>query len=461
LVVTIVMFCWPLVVVMLFAQLPPRRAVIWAMLMAWLFLPIAEFKTPGIPIYSKMTATSYGIILGILFFDLNRVFQFRMSWVDLPAVIWCLCPGLSSVVNDLGLYDAQSAVLGQTVTWGVPYFIGRLYFTDSAAVKELALALVLGGLIYVPLCLFEVRMSPQLHIWIYGYHQASFAQEIRYGGFRPTVFMEHGLMVGMWMCMTTLIAGWMWWNGQLPKIFGVSALAQVATLAVTSVLCKSTGAIVLLAVGALVILATTMLNTRVLMLCLICTAPLYIALRCTGTWDGQSLVSLSSQGDRDRAQSLDFRLQNENMLMQKALRQPVFGWAGWGRSRIYDENGKDMSITDGLWIIALGNFGIVGLSALTLSLLLPALLMVFRTPPNSWSHPDMAAPAVCCVVTTLYMIDNIPNAMVNPIFAMVAGAICTLSYTRWRRCPPMVEDRFARLPQQRTLNPQHLSLNFQ
>jgi hypothetical protein len=59
------------------------------------------------------------------------------------------------------------------------------------------------------------------------------------------------------------------------------------------------------------------------------------------------------------------------------------------------------------------------------------------------------------------MIDNIPNAMVNPIFAMVAGAVCTLGYSQWRKRPAVVEDRFARHPQERSQNPQYVSFNFQ
>jgi hypothetical protein len=442
-VVNIVMFSWPLVVLIMFAQRPRRRAVIWSMVIAWLFLPIADLKVPGIPDYSKMSATCYGVVLGILFFDLETIFKFKWRWVDLPVLLWCICPGISSLDNGLGPYDAASVVMYQTITWGIPYLIGRMYFPDAESLKELSLAIVIGGLIYVPLCLFEIRMSPTLHLWVYGYHQKNFAQEIRYGGFRPTVFMNHGLMVGMWMCMTTLIAGWLWWNGRLPKMWGVPAIVQVLLLAGTSVLCKSTGAIVLLAAGTAALLATAYLRTRIALVCLIIAAPLYIVLRCTGEWDGKSLVAASSVQGEDRSQSLDFRLRNENMLMEKALRQPLFGWGGWGRSRVYDENGKDISITDGLWIIALGNCGIFGLTVLTAFLLLPAILMVWRYPPHVWlSNPEFAAPAVCCVVTTLYMIDNIPNGMVNPIFTLIAGALCGMAPLESHEQPVVVEKRF-------------------
>ena len=50
------------------------------------------------------------------------------------------------------------------------------------------------------------------------------------------------------------------------------------------------------------------------------------------------------------------------MLAAKAMRRPVFGWGGWGRSRVHDEWGTDLSITDGLWIIQFGQLGQVQLS---------------------------------------------------------------------------------------------------
>ena len=41
--------------------------------------------------------------------------------------------------------------------------------------------------------------------------------------------------------------------------------------------------------------------------------------------------------DRDRAESFDFRLDNDNLLIGKAMKRPLFGWGGGGRSRIVYE----------------------------------------------------------------------------------------------------------------------------
>ena len=71
--------------------------------------------------------------------------------------------------------------------------------------------LVVAGLIYSLPMLFEVRMSPQLHTWIYGYFPHSFGQQMRDGGFRPVVFIGHGLGVAFFV-MTTVVAAAAFWR---------------------------------------------------------------------------------------------------------------------------------------------------------------------------------------------------------------------------------------------------------
>ena len=209
--VPIAMFGWIPAVLVLFSLLPPRRAVIAAFLGAWLFLPVAAYPVQGLPDYDKMFAACTGVLLGVLLFDSTRVSEFRLHWLDLPMIIWCLVPFISSVTNGLGAYDGASAVLKTLVTWGLPYLIGRLYFRTTDDLRELAIGFFIGGLLYVPFCLYEIKMSPQLHRMVYGYH-VSFANSKRFEGWRPAVFMQDGLMVGMWMVTASLAGIWLWFT---------------------------------------------------------------------------------------------------------------------------------------------------------------------------------------------------------------------------------------------------------
>src|SRR5207249_880690 len=177
--VPLTLFGWIPFVLLLFLLLPPRRAVITAFLIAWLFLPMAGYKLSGLPDYTKMSATVMGVMMAAALFDTDRILAFRPKWIDIPVILFCTSPAISSYTNGLGAYDGASEIVRQTVTWGLPYLIGRIYFSDLEGIRELAIGLFVGGLIYVPLCLVEIRLSPQLHKWTYGFYQHAFVQTIR------------------------------------------------------------------------------------------------------------------------------------------------------------------------------------------------------------------------------------------------------------------------------------------
>ncbi|HEX8521013.1 MAG TPA: hypothetical protein VF669_02070, partial [Tepidisphaeraceae bacterium] len=59
--VPLMLFGWIPAVTYLFMVLPPRRAVIAAFLVAWLFLPMAGYKVTALPDYTKMSATVFGV----------------------------------------------------------------------------------------------------------------------------------------------------------------------------------------------------------------------------------------------------------------------------------------------------------------------------------------------------------------------------------------------------------------
>ena len=94
--VYVALFGWPVLALVLFSLLRPRRAVLATMILGWLFLPVATFKLVGIPEYNKMTAVCLGTLLGILIFDLRRLLAFRFRWADLPMAAWCTSPSASS-----------------------------------------------------------------------------------------------------------------------------------------------------------------------------------------------------------------------------------------------------------------------------------------------------------------------------------------------------------------------------
>lgn len=431
--VPITLIGWIFVAIILFTLLPARRAVLVAYIAAWLFLPQAGIDLPGVPDLNKMNATSLGALMGVLLFDSQRLFRYRVSWVDLPMIVWCLSSIPSSLLNELPrdatspLYDGISGVVKDFLTWGAPYLIGRLYFYDLAVLRELAIAVFLGGLIYAPLCLFEIRMSPHLHYWVYGFHPSSFEMTIRMGGYRPMVFMQHGLMLAMWMACTTIVAVWLWRSRSLPRLFQIPTGLLAGGLFAVTILCRSTGAAALMLLGLAALFATRTLRTNLVVLALVAIAPIYMTVRAQGWWTGRELIELAAHINEERAESLAGRLENEDLIVAKALQKPWFGWGGWGRWRVVDEEtGEDITVSDGMWVIAFGEKGLVGLASVTALVLLPVALLIRRIPARDWATPAAGPAAALAMLLTLYLIDNLFNAMLNPVYLLAAGGLSGL-----------------------------------
>lgn len=428
--VPIVMFLWIPVVLYLFSRFPARKAVIVSFLGAWLFLPQASLTLPSIPDYDKISATCYGILLATFIFDVGRFRTFKFGWVDVPMAIWCFCPFISSMTNDLGPYDGFSTLLDQTMSWGVPYFLGRIYFNTLDGLRQLAMGIFIGGLVYVPLCLIEVRISPQLHRIVYGDFPHSFAQTIRDGGYRPNVFMESGLMLSAFMMAATLIGIWFWQSGVVKQIWNIPISWLVWTLIITFALLKSYGAYSLFIVGVGTLFIAKQFRTALPVFLLIIGMGVYLYVNAgTETYSSDQLIAyLSDIFPPDRIQSYIFRLNNEEILVDHARERFIFGWGGWSRSRVVIDEFGGMTVQDSLWVIALGQFGVVGLVSCFASMLSPVIaLFSTRYPASLWFNRKVAAAAALAVIITLYMVDCILNAMINPIYILACGGIATLA----------------------------------
>ena len=423
--VPITLFGWIPVVLALFALLPPRRAVIVSFLFAWLFLPMAGYSWTGLPDYTKMSATCWGVLLAVAIFDPNRLFRFRFRWFDLPMLVWCLLPLVISPMNGLGIYDGVAWSFRTITAWGFPYFIGRIYFNDSEGVRALAIGILVGGLIYVPFCLYEIRMSPQLHDMLYGFRQNQFGKNVRLGGYRPTVFMQSGLAVGLWMASASLIGVWLWTTKSLRQLWGAPLGWMLPVLLVTTVLCKALTALGLMLMGIGALFAFRWTRVRMVLVALVAVAPLYMVVRATDLWSGDQLVGFAEIAINERrASSLDFRMANEDVLVDRAWGRPLLGWGRFGRNRPPELADEELDVTtDGLWIIVFGQRGLLGLASITLVLLLPAVLLIRRFPPASWYSPALAPAAALVLLPVLYMIDCLFNAMVNPIYMLAVGGL--------------------------------------
>ena len=399
-----------------------------------LFLPEqAGFRLPLIPDYQGMAATCYGIVLAIFVYDRERLTEFRLSWIDIPMLIWCVCSIFTSLSNGLGFYDGLNEAINESVAWGLPYFLGRIYLSNLEGLRELAVCIIKGGLLYVPLCLYEGRMSPQLHNQVYGYypHLSGIAQAYRLGGFRPMVFMEHGLMVGMWMMTVALITFWLWRAQAISTIWQIPLKYWVILVLITFVLCRSLGTYVYFLYALLILFSTKWLRSRCLIFFLVTGIIYYLYTSTTGHFNSEGIISLIKHINPERVQSLEYRFENEILLAEHARERLILGWGEWGRNRVYEENWhgifEDVAITDSLWILTFGINGLVGLISLFASLLLPVIGFCFGGYPlKTWFEPKVAPAAVLAVSLLLFVLDCLLNDMFNPIFPLISGGLSSL-----------------------------------
>ncbi|MEO0586681.1 MAG: hypothetical protein AAF078_03490 [Planctomycetota bacterium] len=420
------LYAWGPTVLVLFLLMPGRRAAITSFLVAWLFLPNNEIEIKLLPDYTKVTATIYCTLLGIVLFDLKGLRTFRFHLIDIPVVAYCMLPAWSSISGGFGAYDGLSNMLNQTTIWGMPYFIGRYYLRKPSDFEDVIWGIIIGACVYMPLCLYEGRMSPSFHRWVYGWNPSSMLQAFRFGGWRPMVFLQHGLMVGIFMWAGAVSCWVMWRSGKFGSRMWISkgGLLSLA-LIFTAIWCRSTGA-TLLGVFALGLFEMAR-SRRMIWPALAASAipPVYVFIRTALNYHGEHLVWLAGFINEDRAASLRTRFESEMLVWRLLGGDWIFGA---GRFKFVGEvvDGHKV-IPDSFWSIALGSYGIVGLSAFMLAMTLPILVPLAEWPKRVLLSPGYAAVLTMILLVVTFLLDMLLNAMYNPIFLMGLGGLAGLT----------------------------------
>ena len=435
--VPIALFIWPMISLCLFALLKPHRAVIANFVAGWLLLPVASIPLAYFPDVSKLSTMAVGALLGVLLFDTRRLVRFRPTVLDAAALVLTTGPLATSVANGLGFYDGLSRALSNFLIWGTPWLMGRLYASAPGVRRDLMLGLLIGSLAYVPICLFEMRFSPQLHRWVYGFTPFPFYTVHRFGGYRPVGFLRHGIEFGMLMMSGSLIALWLAHLKTRQRVLGIPIGWVAAILVTAALLTRALGSWILLAIGVFVLFGTRTTRSGILIALLLLTPITYAGARSLGIFQGDVLVALAENVSKERAASLNTRFYHEGQLTGKALERPVLGWGGWSRNRIHNERGENASLTDGLWIIMLGQSGFVGLGSWLAMMLAAPMLILRRVGARRLLLPASAPVLILMVLLPLQTIDWIFNGFVNPVTLLMAGSLVEASRTGRRgRSPP-------------------------
>jgi tetratricopeptide (TPR) repeat protein len=236
----------------------------------------------------------------------------------------------------------------------------------------------------------------------------------------------------MWMTAVSLTAAWLWRSRALVRLWGIPFGAfYLPILLVTTVLCRSIGALVLLLGGLFVLWTSSWFKTRLVLLALLLVGPVYVGSRLNNLWSGERLVALAkSVFGEERGESLHTRFTAEDLIGAKAMQQPIFGWGGFDRAAVYYNNDDSVPEhrvpTDGLWLIMASSRGLVGLGLLYTAMTMPAFLFLRRFPARLWRDPKVGACAVAAVLLGIYMIDCLLNAFINVIYVTLAGGLVSV-----------------------------------
>lgn len=432
-------FSYPLVVVALFRAYNARMALIWTILLGYLFLPTkTQWNLPVLPAITKDSMPVIAAALCLLVLASRMVSTptapVLPGWIPRHPVIrfliFCLVAGaLLTVLTNrdaltygslrlpgLRLYDGFSAILS-TVMAIMPLLLARKYLASDDSQKLILHSLCIAGVIYSLPIIFELIMSPQLNRMVYGFFPHSWSQHVRGGGYRPLVFLRHGLWLGIFMCVAVLAAVGYARIATSQRKFTYIGIA--AWLLLILMAAKSLGAFAIALVLAPAILFLNPRAQLLLAAVIAGTVLIYPTLRGAGLIPVQYAVSVAENIDPARGRSLQHRLNNEDVLLEKANRRALFGWGGWGRARIYNEAGRDISTTDGMWVIIIGKNGWLGYIGRFGLLCIPILLLAFRRRADDVTLTTSAL----SLVLAGNLIDLIPNAGLTPVTWMIAGAL--------------------------------------
>jgi hypothetical protein len=430
---------WVPLAVVAFTVLAPNRAAMLVMLGGMLFLPEgAFFDAPAVPPLGKHEVASICALVGLLIRSPRRL---RLPRLVRGADLLLLAAAVSGTVTiflnrDWLSYgpvmlpamrprDMLAFGLRNVLDVLLPYLVGRMCIQSMRDARALVGVMLGLGLLYSLLILFELRFSPNLHRWIYGYHaRADFSQTIRWGGYRPTVFMEHGLAVALFATVVALFAAV---QARLRRRqWGLPSWCWTLYFAIIMIFCRSAGAMIL---GAIALAAILWISPRkqlwlaagVAAICLI-----YPCLRLTGFFPKDALINFSRSAiSADRAASLQVRFDNEELLMEHARERPWFGWGAYGRNRLYDAQGNNAVITDGYWIILLSVGGVTVLYGL-FGTMLVSVFSALRLVRKVQERGDQQLLAGLALVTVCYVFDLLPNGMFNRAPLFFAGALTSL-----------------------------------
>ncbi len=451
----LILNAWIAFTIPLYSRLDGRRATLVVMLGGWAFLPNCEYPVevlqsgqesggpthaiafPSAPWFNKATAIGIGCLLGSMLFHRATLLRGRPRWFDLPIILWTLMPAISAAANGLSFADGLFRSLYLSIAWGVPYALGRIWFSDADGLRAFAWGWVIAGLIYLPFALAEFVAGPFWYESFYSGHPYRFVGNDRWIGHRPLVFLENGNQFGMWSATAGVAAVGLWKAKDFHRLgwdrIHLPDWPIPVALIGTCILWQSHGAILLM-LGALLLLFTirwVSIPRRTFI-----AAGAAFAILILGT---AALLLANPTAVRDKARavfhgvgksSFTWRFARVEEYLPQLARQPLLGWGRTDWSQQKPDGTFVDPIALSFWLHAVGMFGVVGFLSAFCTLVFPIAATILRTPrpliaPRSQPYFTLAA-----IVLALNIADLFFNSgLILPIL-LVAGGLSRTDSSR-------------------------------
>ena len=419
----IALILWPFISFMFYKRMPVVNATYWTIIGGYLVLPVRfAIDFPLIPPLGKEQIVAISALVGCKYIKKIRIYFIPKKGMERWLVIILLLTPIVTVLNNreaynlipgLTFHDMFSMLVNNYIKI-LPLILGMQLIKTAEDQFALFKFLIISALFYSVLVLFEIRMSPQLHSWLYGYFPHSFGQQKRFGGFRAVVFLGHGLIVSMYLAIALGAFAILW--KQKFKIKNIPPWLIIIYLFILLLLNKTVSGFIL---GGLLFASIAWLSNnslRRLGLLLISIVIFYPAISMLGYFPHENLINLATDFDPERGSSLAFRFFHENLLLEHAHEKLFFGWGGWSRNLL------EGSVKDGYWIGVFGVQGLVGFVAL-FSLPVLAIKRASKASELLKSKDESRMLLGHALIVAVIMVDQIPNSSFGAWVIFIIGGL--------------------------------------
>ena len=406
----------------------------------FLFLPPVSLPLiDGAPPLDRDGVVALSALLALLIASPASLVRYRFHPLDLLPLIGAFIWSATNLLNGIGAAQAMLDFWWYVMFAGIPYYIGRTVLQGSAGLRSLAVAIVGGTIIAIPLIVYEARFSPILNYQIYGFTTGNAMERFRMDGWRPRLFQPAGLGLAVWLAASAVIAWSLYFGATGVRILRLKSSHAAWACLIAGLLSRGAGAISLMVMGLLTLLLVQKAQVRKLVLAvpLICCIYLGTALVESSVPVRPTLLSASTAiFGEDRGASLETRFRNEEILVQRAMQKPLWGWGGWGDYRVaYDlayDAGFGTILTDGFWVIVLGKRGLLGLAATWGWFLIPGVLAILQALRIGMARSGFIVVLGISMFGWIYALDLLFNAFPSIVQALVAGALASFVHAASR-----------------------------